>query len=118
VSASGQDDRAWFVDIPLALIMFAGQNAVAVRAPTMAHYIEAETGRSAQVGFKGQSFFLLVNTAENPLNRQWARPEPHGDVSIFEAAGRKLETGVESVAIEPAEINDAAFAGASGLNPA
>jgi hypothetical protein len=86
--------------------------------PAVAHYIEPETGGSAQVGVKGQSFFLLVNAAENPLNRQGARPESHRNVGIFEAAGRKLEASVESIAVEPTKINDATLTGASRLNPA
>jgi len=118
VGASGQDDRAGFEDVPLALILFAGQNAVAMGTPAMAHHIKTEAGRSAQVGFKCKSFFLLVDAAENPLNRKWTRPESHGDVSIFEAAGREPQTGVESITIEPTKIDNAAFTGTSRLNPA
>jgi len=34
----------------------------------MAHDVEAEIRRSAEIGLKGQRFFLLVDAAENPVN--------------------------------------------------
>src|ERR1700739_3649494 len=84
----------------------------------MPHDFQAKAGRTAEIGFKGESFFLLAYAVENPMygQRPWA--ELHGDVSIFKAAGREVEAGIEAVAVEPARIEDASLVGARGLNPA
>ena len=52
------------------------------------------------------------------MNGQSARPKLHGQVRIFEAAGRELQAGMEPVTTEPAPVEDASFAGARRLYPA
>ena len=118
VSAGGEDNRAGFVDIPLALVALAGGDVAAVGAPAMTHDFEMEAGRAAKVGFEGQSFFLLVPAAQKPVDGQRPRPELHGDVRVFEAAGREVQAGMKAGTVQPVRIKDASFAGASGLDPA
>src|SRR5580704_19215377 len=76
-----------------------------------------EAGRSAQVGFKSQRFFLSVPAVKNPVREK--RPaELHGDPRILKAARRKLETGMKPVTASPARGEYTAFAGACCLHPA
>ncbi len=84
----------------------------------MAHDFQMEAGRAAQVGLEGQCFFLLVVVAQQPVNRQGARPELHGDVGVFEAAGRELQAGMQAGTVQPVRVEDASFAGAGRLHPA
>ena len=49
--------------------------------------------------FRSPRLFLFVDAAENPVNRQGAGPESQGDMSIFEATGRELKAGVETVGV-------------------
>src|ERR1700686_3597631 len=110
VSAGREDDRAWFVEIPFALIAAQGSQAPAVSAPAMAHNFKMEVGRTAQIRLEGERLFLFVPAAQQPMDGQSARPEFHGDVSVFEAARRKLKSGVEAVAIQPAPVEDPSLA--------
>src|SRR3954462_5811488 len=96
VSTGGQDDRSRFVDVPLALVTLAGIDAAAVSAPAMTHDFQMKARRASQVGFEGQSFFLLVNAAQQPLYGERPRPNLHGDVRIFEAAGREVKPRMQT----------------------
>ncbi len=116
--ASGQDDWAGFVNVPLTLIVLAGQNPTAMSAPAVPHHIKTETGRAAEIRFKGQCLLLFVDSAEYPLNRKWTRPKFQDDVRVFEATRRELQACMKPIAVQPPEFNDPALAGASGLNPA
>jgi len=116
VGASGEDDRTGFVDVPLALVP-AGSHSAAVSAPAVAHDLEMKAWRASQISLKGQSLFLLVPAAQQPVNRQRARPKFHGDVCVVEAAGRKLKAGVQAMAVHPSPVENSSFAGAGGLNP-
>ena len=44
----------------------------------MTQHFETGSGRAVQVCFKSQSFSLLVPSAQDPLNGQWARHEANG----------------------------------------
>ena len=88
--AGGQDDRARFVDVPFALVALPGIDAAAVGAPAMPHHFKMEVGGATQVGLEGQRLFLLVNAAQEPLNRQRPRPEFHGHVCVFKAARSEM----------------------------
>jgi hypothetical protein len=52
------------------------------------------------------------------MDGQSARAELHGHVSIFKAARRELNASVKTMAIVPAPVKDASFAGARRLHPA
>ena len=118
VSACSEYDGTGLVDVPFALVALARIDAAAVGAPSMTADLKMKAGRSAKIGFEGKGFFLVVPAAENPLNRQSARAKLHGDVSVFEAAGREVQTGTKTGAVEPMRFEDAAFSGACGLYPA
>src|ERR1035441_9338594 len=102
----------------LAFVAAASGDSAAVGAPAMAHHFEMEAGRSTQVGFKGQRLFLFVVAAQQPLDRQGTRTELHGDVGVFEAAGRELQAGMQAGTVEPVRVEDSSFTGAGGLYPA
>ena len=91
VGARGEDDGAGFVDIPFAISAAAGGDATAVSAPAMTHDFEMEAGRSAEVGFESQRFFLFAPSAQNPLHGQRPRTELHGDTGVFKTAGREVK---------------------------
>ena len=116
--AGRQNNGAGLVNVPFALVPFVADNSAAVGAPTMANDIQAEDGRSTKIGFKCQRLFLLVQAAEDPVNRQGTRTELQGNAGIFKASGRKLKASMKAGAVEPTKVEDAAFAGAGGLNPA
>ncbi len=118
MSSSGEDDRAWFVDVPLPLVALAVDHTSAVSAPTMADNIEAERRGPAKIGLEGQCFLLFMNATQNPLNRQGPRPEFQCDMGVLEAAGGELQAGMETKATEPSELDDTAFTRARRLHPA
>lgn len=118
MGAGGQNDRARLVNVPLALIAFPGDNAAAVGAPAMAYHIEAEAWGTTKIGFEGKGLFLAVNAAQDPLDRQGPWPESQNYARVVKAAGRELKSRIEAGTIEPAEINDAAFACTRCLDPA
>lgn len=118
MSASGEDDGAGFIEIPLALFTFAVDDSAAVSTPAVTDNIKVKGRGSAEVGFKSQSFFVLMNAAEDPLHGQGSGPKLESDVGVLKAAGRELEAGMKTEAVEPAEFSDTSFASAGRLDPA
>lgn len=68
VSAGGQNDGTGFVDVPVAFIAFVDRHSAAVGAPAMPYDLEVKIRRASEIRFKSQSFFLLVQPAQEPLN--------------------------------------------------
>jgi len=68
MSASRQDDGTGFIDVPLPLLLSMRHDPPAVSAPTMPDDIESKAGRTAEIGFERQSFFLLVHAAQDPIH--------------------------------------------------
>src|SRR5579863_905229 len=84
----------------------------------MPHDFHVKGWRTAQIGFEGESFFLLVPAAQQPLDGERARAEFHGDAGVFEAVRGKLQTGVHAGAVQPVRFEHASLAGAGRLHPA
>ena len=118
MGACGENDGSGFVDVPLSLVAFALDHAATVRAPAVSHDVETESRRTAKVRFKSQSFLLLVDAAENPVNRQRTRAELQGDAGIFKTARRELQARVQAEAVQPVEFGNTAFTRAGRLHPA
>jgi len=118
VGAGGENDRPRFVDVPLSLIAFALDHAATVCAPAVTYDVETEGRRTAKVCFESQSFFLLVDAAENPVNRQSTRTKLQSDAGIFKTARRELQAGVQAKAVQPVEFRNAALTRAGRLDPA
>ena len=63
VCARRQNDWTWFIDIPLPFLFSMRHYTPAVSAPAMPDDIEPKARRTAEIGFKRQRFFLLIDTA-------------------------------------------------------
>src|SRR5208283_295408 len=118
VRPGGQDHGAGFVDIPLAVVALGRRNPAIMSAPAMPDHFQTETRGAIQIGFKGQSFFLLMPAADQPLNGKSARPELHGYAGVIKPAVGKMKTGLQAGRSHPIRFEDASLADACGLDPA
>ena len=113
-----EDNRARFVDVPLAPVALTGRDPAVMSAPAMPHYFQMKAWRTAQIGFEGQRFFLPVPAADQPLNRQSARPKFHRHARILKPTGREMQPRLQAGSSQPVGFQDASLAGARGLHPA